>query len=268
LREETERLEEVHLWRGSAEQRALRPRAFKSSQFAYFDRQLGHPSWRGKTVLDFGGSAGYLLLNPGCAIRQEDYYCLDVVRDAVEEGRERFPDAHFVHYDRYNCSFNPEGTAGLQVPRMGVEFDFVLAYSVFTHTGRAEMDELVSQLRALLAPGGALAFTFIDPHHRSWPRTYGGNNLGWRLERVRETDPAVDAEALLEQSRVAEWCSLVGGAKLFVGGDGVWDDAARDCMTYNVYYTEDFMRREFPRATILPPVNDDMQHCCVIREDA
>jgi SAM-dependent methyltransferase len=260
-------LEEVHLWRGSAEQRALRARAFKSGQFAYFDTQLGRPRWRGKRVLDFGGSAGYLLLNPDCAIRQKDYYCLDVVRDAVEEGRARFPGAHFVHYDRYNCSFNPEGARNLPVPEMGVEFDFVLAYSVFTHTGRAEMNELVAQLRALLAPGGALAFTFIDPHHRSWPETYGGDNLRWRLERVRETDPAADAEALLERARGAEWCALIDGAKLFADSDGVWDDAARACMTYNVYYTADFMRREFPDSSVLPPACGDMQHCCVIRRE-
>jgi SAM-dependent methyltransferase len=261
-------LEEVHLWRGSDEQRALRQRVFKSGQFAYFDRQLGRPRWRGRKVLDFGGSAGYLLMNPDCEILEEDYYCLDVVRDAVEEGRARFPRAHFVHYDRYNCSFNPEGAAGLRVPDIGVEFDFVLAYSVFTHTGRGEMNELVSQLRALLAPGGALAFTFIDPRHRSWPDTYGGDNLRWRLERVRETNPAVDVEALSEQARGAEWCALVDGARLFVGGDGVWDDEARDCMTYNVYYTADFMRREFPHSTVLPPAGGDMQHCCVIRGGA
>jgi SAM-dependent methyltransferase len=260
-------LEEVHLWRGSAEQRALRSQAVKSGQFAYFDRQLDFPSWRGKKVLDFGGNAGYLLLNTDCTIRHEDYYCLDVVRDAVEEGRRRFPGAHFIHYDRYNCSFNPEGVAGLPVPEMGVEFDVILAYSVFTHTGLTEMNELVAQLQARLARGGVLAFTFIDPHFELWPDTYGGNNLRWRLERVKGADPAVDVEALMEQSRDAEWCALVDGAKLFVGGDGVWEEGAQTCMTYNVYYTAEFLRREFPRATLLPPVNGDMQHCCVIRRE-
>lgn len=261
-------MEEVHLWRGSAEQRALRSKVMKSGQFAYFDRQLGLPDWRGRTVLDFGGSAGYLLLNPDCAIRQEDYYCLDVVRDALEEGRRRFPGAHFVHYDRYNCSFNPEGVAGLPIPDLGVEFDVILAYSVFTHTGLDETKDLVAQLQTRLAPGGVLAFTFIDPHFESWPETYGGNNLRWRLERVKETTPSVDVECLLAQSRGAGWCALVDGTNLYVGGDGVWEDGAQGCMTYNVYYTAEFMRRQFPRATVCPPVNGDMQHCCIIRRDA
>src|SRR5205085_4957165 len=84
--------------------------------------------------------------------------------------------------------------------------------------------------------GGALAFTFIDPHFEPWPETYRGNNLKWRLERVRETNPAVDLNDLLERSRGAAWCALVDGAKLYVDDDGVRDDGAQTCMTYNVYY--------------------------------
>ena len=260
-------VEEVHLWRGSAVQQALRSQAFKSGQFAYFDRQLDYPDWSGKRVLDFGGNAGYLLLNPDCVIRPEDYYCLDVIRETQDDGRSKFPSAHFVHYNRYNCSFNPEGVANLPVPDMGVEFDIILAYSVFTHVGLKEMNDLVGQLQTRLAPGGVLVFTFIDPHFHSWPETYRGNNLNWRLERVRSARPEVDVDGLLEQSRGAAWCALVDGAKLYADADGVWQDEAQTCLTYNVYYTADFLRREFPRATIRPPVNGDMQHCCIIRRE-
>lgn len=260
-------MEEVHLWRGSAEQRAMRSQAGQSGQFAYFDRQLDHPDWSGKPVLDFGGNAGNLLLNPDCVIRPENYYCLDVIREATEEGRRKFPQAHWIHYNRYNCSFNPGGVAGLPLPEMGIEFDVILAYSVFTHTGREEMNELVEQLRMCLAPGGTLAFTFIDPHFESWPGTYAGNNLSWRLERIHKTNPAIEVKGLLEQSRDAEWCALVDGAELYIDGDGVWNDEDQICMTYNVYYSAEFMRREFPRATIRPPVNGDMQHCCIIRRE-
>jgi SAM-dependent methyltransferase len=260
-------LEEVHLWRGTEEQRALRSRLGKTGQFAYFDRQLGRPDWRGKTVLDFGGNAGSLLLSPDCPIRPEDYYCLDVLREAVEEGRRRFPGAHFVHYNRYNCSFNPDGIDGLPIPEMGVRFDLILAFSVFTHTTLEETRDLVGQLRSRLARGGALAFTFIDPHFESWPETYAGNNLKWRLEKARETNPAVDVRGLLEQARGADWCALVDGAALYANGNGVWDGADPACMTYNVFYTAQFLQREFPRATIRPPVNGEMQHCCIIRAE-
>jgi hypothetical protein len=78
-------MEEVHLWRGSAEQRARRSQLRKSGQFAYFNRQLDHPDWHGP-VLDFGGNAGSLLLDPSCTIRQDDYHCVDVLPEAVENG--------------------------------------------------------------------------------------------------------------------------------------------------------------------------------------
>jgi hypothetical protein len=237
-------IEEVHLWRGTLEQQALRSQFVKATQFAYFDKQLGHPNWRGKRVLDFGGNKGNLLLDPACTIRHQDYYCLDVIGEAIEEGRKTFPDANFIHYDRYNCSFNPEGVRELPVPDLGVEFDFILAYSVFTHTTFEEMKELVAQLRQ---HGRTLAFTFIDPH---W-----NGNLRWRLEKHNPQDRV---ETLL--SREMQWCSLVNGTELYVNSSGVFD--FQDCMTYNVYYTEDFMRAQFPNATIEKPVNGEMQHCC------
>jgi hypothetical protein len=207
-------------------------------------KQLGHPNWRGKRVLDFGGNKGNLLLDPACTIRHQDYYCLDVIGEAIEEGHQTFPDANFIHYDRYNCSFNPEGVRELPVPDLGVEFDFILAYSVFTHTTFEEMKELVAQLRQ---HGRTVAFTFIDPQ---W-----NGNLRWRLEKHNPQDRV---ETLL--SREMQWCSLVNGTELYVNSSGVFD--FQDCMTYNVYYTEDFMRAQFPNATIEKPVNGEMQHCC------
>jgi hypothetical protein len=237
-------IEEVHLWRGTADQKALRSQFVKATQFAYFDKQLGHPNWRDNRVLDFGGNKGNLLLDPTCTIRHQDYYCLDVIGEAIEEGRKTFPDAHFIHYDRYNCSFNPEGVRELPVPDLGVEFGFILAYSVFTHTTFEEMKELVAQLRQR---GTTLAFTFIDPH---W-----NGNLRWRLEKYNPRDRV---ETLL--SHEMQWCSLVNGTELYANSSGVLD--FQDCMTYNVYYTEDFMRAQFPHATIKKPVNGEMQHCC------
>lgn len=245
-------IEEVHLWRGSAEQQALRSQFVKAGQFAYFDKQLDHPAWSGKRVLDFGGNKGNLLRDPACTIRHQDYYCLDVIREAIEEGRKTFPGAHWVHYDRYNCSFNPDGATGLPVPDLGVEFDFILAYSVFTHTTLTEMKELVGQLQGLLAFDGKLVFTFIDP--------YWNGNLRWRLEQRNSPDRV---ESLLAQSRNARWCSLVDGSELYVENSGNWDPKT-ECMTYNVYYTEEFLREQFSTAEIKAPVNDERQHCCII----
>jgi len=236
----------------------------KLGRFRYFDRQLDYPDWSGKVVLDFGGNEGNLLLDHDCAIRSDKYYCVDVIREALDEGRKRFPQAHWIHYDRYNCSFNPEGIEGMLIPDMGIAFDMILAYSVFTHTTREDMHNLIEQLQARLAPGGALAFTFIDPHYNAWPETYSGSNLRWRLEKIHERNPSFDVDGLMEQSRCAQWCALVNGTALHVNSNGNWSHEAQTCLTYNVYYSVEFLRREFPGATILPPVNGEMQHCCLI----
>lgn len=257
---------EVYLWRGSPEQRALRSLSGKLGRFFYFNKQLDYPDWSAKAVLDFGGNEGNLLLDHDCTIRPEKYYCVDVLKDALEEGRKRFPQAHWVHYNCYNCSFNPEGIKGMPIPDMGIEFHMILAYSVFTHTTREEMHNLVEQLQALLAPGGTLAFTFIDPHYKSWPDAYKGNNLRWRLQKTHETNPTFDVDGLLEQSRGAAWCALVDGSQLYVNSNGIWQNETETCMTYDVFYTVAFLRREFPDAAIRPPVNDHMQHCCIIRQ--
>jgi SAM-dependent methyltransferase len=246
-------IEEVHLWRGTEEQRALRAQLAKAGQFAYFDAQLDHPDWREKRVLDFGGNNGNLLLDPACTIRHENYFCLDVIREAIEEGRKTFPEAKFFHYDRYNCSFNPEGVVDLPVPDLGVEFDFILAYSVFTHTAWEETSVLIEQLCARLTPGGALAFTFIDSNWES--------GLRRRLEKYNSADRV---EELLEKNRDADWCSLVDGTELYVNSAGLWDEEMDNCITYNVYYTENFLREQFPGAKIKKPVNGEMQHCCEI----
>jgi SAM-dependent methyltransferase len=248
-------LEEVHLWRGTPSERALRPQLIKSTQFGYFDEQLDHPDWSDKLVLDFGGNRGNLLHDPSCTIRHRDYYCLDVIAEAIAEGRRSFPEAHWFHYDRYNRSFNADGRADLPIPDLGLQFDFILAYSVFTHTTLEEMRELVCQLEAKLAPGATLAFTFIDPYH--------GENLRWRLEKSHVSD----VESILAQARAADWCSLVNGTSLYVNSNGPWTVGADSCATYNVFYTEKFLQDQFPRATIRKPVNNEMQHCAILRKD-
>ena len=78
-------------------------------------------------------------------------------------------------------------------------------------------------------------------------------------------NPAIDVAQLMEQSRGAEWCALVNGTTLYVNGNGVWTNEAETCMTYNVFYTTEFLQREFPDAEIRPPVEREMQHCCIMQ---
>ena len=169
-------VQDLSLWRGG------RSRVFSTrlTQFSYFDQLLRCPVWKGRKILDFGGNIGTFLVGAGNNVDHDDYWCLDLNPAVVEQGRRTYPRAHFVHYNRYSSQYNPNGVRHLPIPDCGVKFDIILAFSVFTHTDRSEMLELVGQLRTCLAPGGALAFTFIDPHYESWPESYTIPNCIWK----------------------------------------------------------------------------------------
>ncbi len=242
----------------------------KTGQFTYFSQQLGERDWRGKNVLDFGGNIGNMLRDPNCTIDEEHYWCLDVVSESIERGRETFPKALWIFYDRYSFFFNPHGAKQLELPEIVSLFDYIVAYSVFTNTSRADMLDLVSQLQNKVARGGALAFTFIDPHYHSWPGRDARNNFVWRLEReiYLENEKGnkldIDVHGLAARAQGAEWFVLVNGEDLYLETEQTRHYAPEEQRTYHMFYTVDYIRSLFPRATILPPANDEMQHCCVI----
>lgn len=248
----------------------IKPVAFlstKTGQFTYFSRQVGASDWRGREVLDFGGNVGNILRDPNSTIERGRYWCVDVVRESVERGRADFPESHWVFYDRHCFFFNPRGVVGLPLPDLGRAFDYIVAYSVFTNTPRADMLELAARLEGMLAPGGVLAFTFIDPNHLSWPGRYAGDNLRWRLDAEREQGRVSEAEAreLHARARGAEWFTLVNARDLYVETEEIPEYEPERQRTFHVFHTEKYMKTLFPHATIRPPANDEMQHCCVIR---
>jgi hypothetical protein len=158
------------------------------------------------------------------------------------------------------------------LPPLEASFDYIVAYSVFTNTSRTDMLQLVKQLEDRLAPHGAFAFTFIDPHYHAWPDRYRGNNLVWRLEREiflegeKGNTLDINVRALSEAAQDASWFVLVNGEDLYLETEDVPPYEPERQRTYHTFYTVDYMRSLFPHATILPPANDEMQHCCVIRK--
>ena len=238
----------------------------KTRQFTYFALQLGEGAWRRKDVLDFGGNVGNILRDPNSTIDVERYWCIDVDEEALEVGKRSYPEAHWLHYDRYCFFFNPRGVPHLKLPRVEQRFDYIVAYSVFTNTPTTDMIELVGELQGLLKGGGALAFTFIDPHYRAWPGRYDGDNLRWRLEKIRvEENPDVDVAAVADEARSASRCILVNGRQLYLDTDEIGPCEPELQKSCYVFHSEEYVKRLFPNATVLPPVNDEMQHCCIMR---
>ncbi|MEM7428902.1 MAG: class I SAM-dependent methyltransferase [Pseudomonadota bacterium] len=236
----------------------------KTGQFRYFALQLDDFDWQGKDVLDFGGNIGNLLRDPECTAEVARYTCIDVDREAIDRGRESFPEATWLHYDRYCFYFNPGGMPGLAVPDPGRTFDYIVCYSVFTNTLRRDMFDLVEQLKAMLKPSGKLAFTFIDQHFHAWPGNYAGDNLMWRLERDNKERPEIDNVRLHAQAANSSWCTLVNASEIFIETEElprVDGDQQQSCHTY---YTAEYMQSLFPGAIIRPPANQEMQHCCIL----
>jgi len=244
----------------------------KTGQFTYFSLQVGEWMWRGKKVLDFGGNIGNLLRDPNSTVDAENYWCLDVDRDALNHGQVSYPSSHWVFYDRYCFFFNPGGVQNLKLPELDQLFDYILAYSVFTNTRQTDMLELVEQLEGRLASQGVLAFTFIDPHHFSWPGKYHGDNFRWRLDREQELAGErgekldIDMKSLMSRAHDADWLMLVNSDDLYVETENIKRYDEEQQRTCHAFYTEQYMRKLFPQAIVLPPVNNEMQHCCVIRK--
>jgi hypothetical protein len=242
----------------------------KMGQFTYFALQLREPEWGGKNVLDFGGNIGNMLRDPNSTIDQDRYWCIDVVKDSIESGKASFPGSHWIFYDRYCFFFNPHGVPNLKLPKIDQTFDYIVAYSVFTNTARTEMLQLVNQLEGKLADNGALAFTFIDPHYFSWPEHYRGNNFRWRMEREIQLEKEkgntldIDLQSLGKRAQHASWFVLVNGEDLYIETEETKPYEPQRQRTYHVFYSAEYMKSLFPHATILPPVNNEMQHCCII----
>jgi SAM-dependent methyltransferase len=242
------------------------------TQFSYFDQVLERPVWRGRKVQDFGGNVGTFLVGAGDNVDHEDYWCIDLNRAVVEQGRRTYPRAHFVHYDRYSSQYNPDGIRNLPIPDCGLEFDIILAFSVFTHVDLSEMLELVGQLRNMLTPDGVLAFTFCDARYDrslSDPSLPPGSDVRKNLEWYRAENPELEereVESMVERACRSSWCVLIDGVLYTEPGDEISHQkrAGKRRESYCSYFTVDFMASLFPDARVLPPVSPEWQHCCIL----
>lgn len=235
----------------------------RRTQFSYFDQQLGSPVWRGRKILDFGGNVGTFLAAGGDHIDDEDYWCIDLNPAVLEEGRRTYPRAHFVHYNRYSSQYNPNGVQYLPIPDCGVEFGVILAFSVFTHTDRSEMLELVGALRSMLTRDGVLAFTFFDPHY---DRSRSDPDLPAGTSALQTHFVSRNGEAVEE----AQWYVRIDDDLYVEPGDHLCHQTrvGKPLEAYLSYFTADYVASLFPDARVLPPVSQEWQHCCVLKKTA
>src|SRR5262249_1520868 len=241
----------------------------RTTQFTYFDQILEHPVWKGRKVLDFGGNVGGFLRGAGGSVDHSDYWCLDINRNVVEQGQREFPRAHFIHYNRYISQYNPNGARHLPVPACDVKFDFILAFSVFTHVHQSELIDLTGQLRVFLAANGVLAFTFCDARYDrslSDPGLPKGSDVRKNLEwhRARNTDRDIDE--IVDRACRSNWCVVIGEDLHVEPGVeySLQERSGKPWESYCSYFATEYIASLFPDAKVQSPISPEWQHCCVL----
>jgi SAM-dependent methyltransferase len=234
----------------------------RCTQFPYFDELLSHPVWKGRKILDFGGNVGTFLASAGDSVSQEDYWCIDLNRAVIEQGRRTYPRAHFVHFNRYSSQYNPRGIRNLAIPNCGgMRFDFILAFSVFTHVDVKEMVETVRALRRMLAPEGVLAFTFLDPNY---DRSLSDPGLKRGSTVLNNIGPLAGTEMV----KRARWFVIIDDCLYAEPGNLVCHQTrqGKALESYCSFFTSEFMKWLFPGAEVREPVCREWQHCCILRQ--
>ena len=117
------------------------------------------------SILDYGSNWGLFLETSLGQIDHGLYTGIDVDLESIEHGRRRFPRANFVHYDAYNCMYNPNGQKQLALPVTGI-FDNIISYSVFTHTTEQDFLDRVKDLYSLLSKNGKMLISYCDIEDR------------------------------------------------------------------------------------------------------
>ena len=122
------------------------PRNASTDNFKIFDKLA--EDCTDKKILDYGGNRGNLLYFSQGKIKEENYTCIDVDKEAIESGKNEFLNANFIHYNRFSPMYN-EGNIDEPFPILEEKFDICFAYSVFTHTDFLTFETTIKYLQGI-----------------------------------------------------------------------------------------------------------------------
>lgn len=126
--------------------------------FTYFSNAI---RWNpAQSILDFGSNSGNLLRSSTGVLLPENYTGIDVDPASLSLGKEKFPQAKWVLYDRYNPAYNHTGKNVL--PDLAETFDIIISYSVFTHMTNEDMMETLDYLYTRLNANSSIYFTYCN----------------------------------------------------------------------------------------------------------
>jgi SAM-dependent methyltransferase len=126
--------------------------------FDYFKKL--HPTIDQGCVLDYGSNYGMFLDSSKEKFKQSDYTGIDVDLEAIEFGRNKFPDANFIWYNGFNYMYNLKGDK--IKPVLNKQYDTIISYSVFTHTTVEDTLNSIAYLYSNLKHGGKMLLTWLS----------------------------------------------------------------------------------------------------------
>jgi len=124
----------------------MHPRNDSTNRFGLFEKFAG--DYKNKKILDYGGNRGNLLYFSQGKIREENYTCIDIEKEAIESGKNEFPNAKFLHYNGFSPMYN-SGNINEPFPVFEEKYDICFAYSVFTHTDFSTFKTTVNYLQGI-----------------------------------------------------------------------------------------------------------------------
>lgn len=100
------------------------------------------------TFLDWGGNQGNLLSFDNFPIEASNYTCVDVDSYAIKIGKQTYPEANFIHWNRFSKVYNKLGNINEPFPKLNPDQDVIFAFSVFTHTDFVEFKETLDWIKS------------------------------------------------------------------------------------------------------------------------
>jgi len=118
------------------------------ARFTYFDREV--PDWRGKAVLDVGCGGGFMA--EALAQRGAGVIGVDPSHEAIEAAR--------AHAGAQGLAIDYSVGVGESLPVETGSIDIVVCVDVLEHVD--DLDQVVSEVRRVLRPGGLFLFDTIN----------------------------------------------------------------------------------------------------------
>lgn len=143
--------------------------------FEGFKKIVGN--YTDKSILDYGGNEGNLIPFSQGTIKQQNYTCIDVDKNAIIAGRKKFPRANFIHYSRFSPMYN-DGNINEPFPQLNQKYDICFSHSIFTHTDLYTFIETMSYLKD---NANHLVISFVSTENsrmKNWVYTKRVNQYG------------------------------------------------------------------------------------------